>query len=817
MNFTNKPLFWILRDLYNKLCFFIKEKIYRVIRHFVSRKKYKSFEFSVISTIFKGLVLAVVLELALLTVDSCISEILADHKLDKTVYNSVVVSGIATAVVILGLYCSNISSIYSVSYVNAPAQLASRFYDDRLTRKCIKSIIYYIIFEIIQLIICAYTGEIGWTSFIVSCGWSLYMMITFANARERVYQLSDVYSLAEDSYWILSRTITEYLNISMFSNDKSFQNHFMLVAEKQIDYLKVIQKYASSNEQSGSADNNSRKNFLLHNLSLIYLYWERKKAISLQSDWYRSESIYKKWHSTSDVEAMLSLRSGMPLLKLEKKNKDWFEDEIFSINLSDIKLFFLQRSYDEIIEYIDTLETTRQNAAECNELSCYLKHLNCIKDLVTDSISDIRTEEERIKYAGVIEKMSTAYLNVAFDAEKICSSLNIDDVFVETIKAIDTEKAYDRNKRLMRRGNRNFYCNILTELSIEGKRLTPDWVIKEEISHEEYTKLNSLIIDVNKSVKSAFELCGKCEENNLPFETSVILLKFYELDNVMAKFIESADDLCKQLSNYHIDKKETWEVSEMLSLSDSIKSVKEQVPAMLSKCVAEYAFNNHNGSSERPDIIGESFYHLCEETLNSITSNNLKQFEIDFINLTNLMIIYQEYLRSEYQNEDDGDVERVAYILSSPVTEWGQIGGLGILWGEFVDDEAWKKIIISNVERINNSRSDNSVIMEIADRISYRSMFHFWGTGMKDMLESNWKQRVEEAMKSSSVYRTKPGVYGNELDTKSKLLKEFCSNFELFGFMHDPSEVFMIACINSLLPKDKKINTNYSWENHLNE
>ena len=60
------------------------------------------------------------------------------------------------------------------------------------------------------------------------------MIVSYSIAGNRAYQLSDVYSIADDSYRILYRIVTKRLHQAMFSTDVSFQNHFMKATEKQI-------------------------------------------------------------------------------------------------------------------------------------------------------------------------------------------------------------------------------------------------------------------------------------------------------------------------------------------------------------------------------------------------------------------------------------------------------------------------------------------------------------------------------------------------------------------------------------------------------
>lgn len=71
--------------------------------------------------------------------------------LSESILVDIVIGGIGVAGVILGLYCSNMTSVYSSKYTNAPVTISSAFQRDVVTNRCIKQITGYIIFCVIIL------------------------------------------------------------------------------------------------------------------------------------------------------------------------------------------------------------------------------------------------------------------------------------------------------------------------------------------------------------------------------------------------------------------------------------------------------------------------------------------------------------------------------------------------------------------------------------------------------------------------------------------------------------------------------------------
>ena len=208
-------------------------------------------------------------------------------------------------------------------------------------------------------------------------------------------------------------------------------------------------------------------------------------------------------------------------------------------------------------------------------------------------------------------------------------------------------------------------------------------------------------------------------------------------------------------------------------------------------------------------------------TVEAIVNSDKEQFMKDFENLSKIMILYQEYIRSDFvKNKDLYRVEYAYYMFTSPIVEWAQIGGLGILWGEFFKDKEWYSIVknaSSIILKEKNDDSENSILAEqLIEYVSQRDKFML-GIGARNILETRWNQLVENAIRKSAKIETEHVMFGQRIKTDSNLLKVFCSNFWEMGFSTDPSEVFWVVCVNPLLSEEKKFHTRFSWEDKLDE
>ena len=155
-------------------------------------------------------------------------------------------------------------------------------------------------------------------------------------------------------------------------------------------------------------------------------------------------------------------------------------------------------------------------------------------------------------------------------------------------------------------------------------------------------------------------------------------------------------------------------------------------------------------------------------------------------------------------------------MLTAPIAEWAQIGGLAILWGEFQSDDAWKISVQKCSDMlIKNNGQMTDLAEKLIEYVQGRDSF-LLGIGNRDMLETTWNQIVANTIRDRDICKTEYDMYERNLKTDSALLKAFCPRFMVNGFISDPAEVFWVLCINPYLSEDKKYHTRFSWEDKLN-
>ena len=825
----NTKIYWKIRKMMLNWIFNIKKIIYRYNNWSQSTKEYKSFRKILISRVinglFKGLILVVIFHvldivlqkaLDIYSLNIALKKIFNISTCGLNIFADVIIAEVGVSGVILGLYCSNISSVYSTRYSNAPEKISRAFQYDRLTVKCMNNIIGFIIYGTIVLIELMLGWNVGYISGGALIIWSLVVVISYGIAGNRTYQLSDIFKVSDDAFALLNRVVAKNLNKNIYSTDSNYQNHFSEFAAKNIELLKVIQKYGCSIDVK---DNTSMVNFMCKNLALLEQYWKVKKDISRDSFWFRRKGKYQKWHLANSSESSIALKTGTALRPKEEPNYYWFEDEIMSINHVCINYLVGKGDFESIYNYLVVFESICKTAIVHKEANYYVGQIDWLKKII-QKIANEKKIGNSVAFAGIIEYISVLYLGIILEASKYLKNLDINSIYKSIQDAIDSGKRADTIKEICGRDNIELYKKILLEVSAEGHRITPDWLIKQYVAKEEYVYMNCLLDMVKEGVEHAYSLGTAFVDKKMYYEACILLTRFYEYESKLSNFYKFAEQKYEELQNCHLEKNDRWDNSRLGGVKEMFLECKKALPELLLKCASEFVIRNWDCGDDYPDFLGECYNHISEDAVEAIVNNDKEQYERNFENLTKLMLLYQEYIRSDFiKNKDLYRVEYAYYMFTSPIVEWAQIGGLGILWGEFFKDKDWSSIVNKSFTSILKRKEDDNSI-ELAEKliefVRERNKFMF-GIASRDILETSWNQYVADAIRKSENIKTEDVMFERRIKTDSKLINAFCPNFLDMGFTTDPSEVFWAVCVNPLLPDEKRFHTSFSWEDKLGE
>ena len=212
------------------------------------KKDTLSFSFFTFRLVFFQTIKSALISCILLCGDLLLIPLIAEKRnivipqMDTGLGIDIVLGCMGVAGAILGLYCSNITSIYATKYANAPQNIATLFQQDIISNRCIKQIVSYIILCIIFLTLFLFDIDISYLSIAFTLFQTIHIVVLFSATGNRSNILSNTYQISHSIY---SKIISIFKKISrnnVLACDKNFQNYFQRNCASQKKLLTKVAK-----------------------------------------------------------------------------------------------------------------------------------------------------------------------------------------------------------------------------------------------------------------------------------------------------------------------------------------------------------------------------------------------------------------------------------------------------------------------------------------------------------------------------------------------------------------------------------------------
>lgn len=821
--------FWKIRAIQLKCQFLLRKIIYQFNSKVENRKRRVPFAFLTFKVILQQMIKNLLLAGILLWGDSVLNSIFEKKAaesninflyLDLEIATNILLGGMGVAGVILGLYCSNITSTYSTKYANAPTNLAAIFQRDIITNKSVQQIVGYIILCLILLGACLLHFSISYISLVGMLVMTIRIVTIFSIAGNRTNTLSNTYQISENIYPEILAALKHVSGKGFYASDKNFQAHFQKICSNRLNDLKDISLF---NKDNPSNQNAATFLFMSKNIALLGYYWKVKKIIRYDSLWYRDKVQYEPWHFASDYSIDLALKTGTSPQPKTVRDYWWLESEIEQINEICFKKLCRDRDFETILKYINLLSSVSPYAIDCGDT---LSWIHIVVKLQTHFTSlyfkSTLTKENNQIIASICAGFVAAYISVIIGINNYLNKLDLQTVLNDIVK-MSSEKDADitSNRLFNNKSTENILHQISVEIKLEGKKLTPDWYLKQVCSKYIVSFFNALLGGIVIICDNVISFGTAFLEKKQYFLTAVIFSQFLQFIAKSKLAIAAIDQNFNILQGQYIEPTIVWEDNKLDLAKQKIEAMQKQLPQLLGKCSGAFALSHWSKREDYPDLLGFCYNHICEALISSIEQNDFETFKGAYSGFLATMLLYQEYIRTDViKIKEPHRQQGVFHVATAPIIEYAMISGLAILWGEFSHAPQWGELIRAELQSFVKEDEDNHVV--ILKRITEMAMarkHHMFGIGNRDVLQTGWKQRIEWAIRNSDSCEYEYKDFGQKvLKTDSKLLKIFCgTSFLDLGFTYDVEDIYFICCVNSYIPFESKYIGDFKREEDLDE
>lgn len=711
---------------------------------------------------------------------------------------------VGAAGVFLGLYCSNIMSMYSEKYANATQNISRVYENDILTNKCIKMITDYILFFIIILFLLVIQVKIGFLILLITIFKGLEIIVSFGFMSRRTYQFSDTYYITNSVFGELYKILDHLKKDKYFFNDKNFQYYYRNSAKKKLEVLMEINEF-NLNKTSDNLSNNII-NFMQHVFYFLNDYWKVKKRIPDDSYWYDDKVFYKRWYKSSDNEIILALNTGTMVPHETIRNHLWIEEILMGIIDKSFSYLVSNNDYLNVLKWIGFVKNISTNAIEVGDFDFYVDYLYKIqKSIQNDFVPKVYPVEIKMAFA---EYVIVNYLNFLVEVRKYVEN---EENFLHDIKSFEKSNGKPLNQYYRHLDIRKFYDNIATEIKIEGKRITPEWYINQALAKHCYDDLINIYkkIDVIVNeyitgfVDSLFEQNDNAGAVIAIAKYNEILSKLYYAENSLKKRLEG-------LLIFYNDKNTVWQEMPQMDIYNKFKSTYNKIFPKWCRSTIHFVKENWNSYNEYPDVLGACYMYLCELLIETIETEEFEVFKENYENLFDIMLLYYEYCKQElYPITNSSQNIQTISLRTNPIVEFGMISGYAYLWGELSNDSRWKDLVLSctNNKIVKGNYIGNmcQILQTVSDSFPFiRS---------HDILHNQWIRRMNIMFEEKGKISWKESHFRYEYDGDSILLKLVLNNKENSDFLkYKAYEIYAVAVLNRFLSVDKKYHARDRWE-----
>ena len=803
-------VYWKCRKISKWILFKNKTILFKLWTKGNSKKENIRFQHKILWEVIKQIIFNLgVIILILLLERKIIPENIKIESVD--LMSDFLIAIIGVAGVFLGLYCSNIMSMFSEKYANAPKRIAQLFENDLITNKCIRSITNYLVFGILVLL-CNVAGITTGIFMLLVCGvYGIQIIISFGGMSKRTYQFADTYYVANQLYSEIIKNIRNAKVTGFFSDDMSFQNHYRKQAKEMLDLLESTNEYSLDKTEYKTP---SIENFMKSNLSIVNLYWFAKTEIPYDSYWYADKVVYKKWYSTDDYEIQIALQTGTDIGYRMERDYWWFEDRIFKINEQCFECLIKREPVVAFMKWINVFEQLCEVAVQSGEMAYYLRYVRKLQkkglSIITDKELELSIDDEM----SVAEMMVSVYVNFLIKVREYAQSVQVDEIMLKVIR----KKGFCQKKMYR-------YCNhadirklsnsIRTERKVEGERITPDWYMKQMIAKHVHEEFLQIYEEVDRAVNEEIPRIGnRLLEEKKYAGAMLVFSKMNEVKSKAGLAVTLVEKILGELKKYHLEIAYKWKERDEQGILQKMEKNYKQIPAKWCQCASFFTVQNWKSYDKYPDLLGACYNYLCEFLLDSIRVNSYEDFAENFDKLPGMAFLYQGISMEELKEMKEAHQQSaVMAVYSNPIIELGEIAGYAYIWGEISGDSRWKELLYTVFEkRIGLEKELCEQMANIYEIKKGRRVAIY----NRDTIRTGWKQRMEQAFVENGNFQWRREHFMEILDTQNSFLKAVIGHKDSHRLLHCKAyEVFAVMILNNYLPEEKKYRSISKWEDEL--
>lgn len=688
---------------------------------------------------------------------------------------------------LVALFYANLSGVFTSKYANLDFNISKAVIEERENQKNLNGIRNYIVINIALILLYMFDikGQV-----IVAGMFSVYTIktiVVFINLSKRTFSFSNLnFITSSEIVKIQEAYVSEKIeNIS--NNDKNLQNYLYVIAKRSFENLMRLLEFFIREK-----DFNAIIEFEKSIMILLNDYASIKEMIPYNSYWYEEKIIQKSMLKMSGLDLVSYMNTGTVPNPEKIKNHYWFEECIFKMIEEGLKALIVNKKDKYSIEILATLD---------NYITGYLKNGNNKKILELEknlfkNINPLLEEKwgrDVYSIQSVLDIEQVLLIGHVIDAEKYLEKC------AKAIEEVDFERyGFNdllKNNLALFNDNRldNITKQIEVEKRIEGKRITDNKYLKEQLYALLYDEINNVINIYESILKHTNAVVKDLIESQKDYQAEIIIARNIEIYNKMEYYIKMIYEQKSEIKKYEMDFK--WE-----------KHISPNTLEMINKSKLENILNgmkiierkNVNIKKENEiDIYGLilfNSYLLANKFLIKEDFDSLKKIHK---NLYNITLICDNVVK----NEIELNGYNTKYALkqyAKPFTYFMNLEGKIIFLARLNKNQELENIVLEQFNEIKNNPKILELLVEygnINKTILLKDDFVL--SSLNQNFENNIRNRKDIKFKSDRFY------IRDEIESEDEII----SKFGLYNY--DFLEIYLCYYVNNY--SSVKFKATFNW------
>lgn len=669
-----------------------------------------------VKDILFSLMISVVISLFL---NYCLLNIPYWNTIEKYDFMNLLAAGIGVAGVILGLYSSNIISIFSARYIKAPDDIFQLFITNFATSAGMKIPLFYIVYSFCLFLHLLFIDQ-NKISAIGVLFWgvtTLVSILTFSHISKNTLSLTDAFKLLGREFSYIDILVDRLSRKGLNVNDKSMAD-FSREVQRCFQKMSDIEDYAFASKDFSKE---SLANFLCVNIYLLQNYMKVKDSICYNSSWYPQRTINPFWYEINESLQNIYLKSGaIPELKWESDHF-FFERCIMDINWKGLihliqqeDVYYLNYYLNHIIRQLQSGVSVQEQKFLSQQITQFLQRLLFEPKYESDFLALEKQKNEEF-VSMVVDRICCIYiaflLGLKRQIESYCP-FNLENILIKSLNfhEIDFKSMpYLNNEKI-----KKLYAQLETENNIEEKLITPAWFIQQQAAEIINHQLNEAIrITIRLGTNDLLNLLQNMQKKKCYDTAGLILIQIQGYYIKWQKLYDIIQKQQEQLKQYYVDRKTyVWENNiDIKTINNKWLETRKKVNLSRVDILLHLTRNfKPENYGNKPDIIGRELASLEEWIVDCIAENDIGSFEKIYSEFRKIVLGYILILNKEL--ESNGENLNPNWVFKqniTPVIDFIQISGYAYLWGEVTQNMQW----INVLKNFSKNQKENIYLLQL--------------------------------------------------------------------------------------------------------